>query len=57
MYRVLSFADRFFTERLQQNNLAFDSELYIGQVDCPTLMLHSQDDPIVSIDLCRQVSK
>lgn len=57
MYRVLSFADRFFTERLQQNNLAFDSELYIGQVDCPTLMLHAQDDPIVSIDLCRQVSK
>lgn len=55
MYRLLSFADRFFTERLERNNLSFDSELYIRHVDCPVLMLHARDDPIVSVYLCRKV--
>ena len=55
MYRPLSFVDRFFTERLEMSNVTFDSEVHIARVECPTLILHAQDDRIVPIFLTRKV--
>ena len=55
MYRPLSFVDRFFTERLETSNVTFDSEIHIARVECPTLILHAQDDRIVPIFLTRKV--
>lgn len=55
LYRPLSVVDRFFTERLQSNNVAFDSDVHIAGVECPTLILHARDDPIVPVFLTKKV--
>ena len=55
LYRPLSVVDRFFTERLPCNNVAFDSDVHIAGVECPTLILHARDDPIVPVFLTKKV--
>jgi pimeloyl-ACP methyl ester carboxylesterase len=55
LYRPLSVVDRFFTERLPSNNVAFDSDVHIAGVECPTLILHARDDPIVPVCLTKKV--
>ncbi|XP_057368568.1 lysophosphatidylserine lipase ABHD12-like [Daphnia carinata] len=55
IYRPLSVVDRFFTERLETNNVAFDSDVHIAGVECPTLFLHASDDRIVPISLTRKL--
>lgn len=55
IYRPLSVVDRFFTERLETNNVAFDSDVHIAGVECPTLILHARDDRIVPIFLTRKL--
>ncbi|XP_046646061.1 lysophosphatidylserine lipase ABHD12-like [Daphnia pulicaria] len=55
LYRPLSVVDRFFTERLQSNNVAFDSDVHIAGVECPTLILHARDDPIVPVFLTKKL--
>lgn len=47
--------DRFFTESLKTNNVAFDSAVHIARVECPTVILHALDDHIVPIFQPRKV--
>lgn len=37
------------------NNLGFNTSTYIDQVDCPIMMMHSEDDPIIPYHLGRRV--
>ncbi|KAI9558776.1 hypothetical protein GHT06_015565 [Daphnia sinensis] len=55
IYRPLSVVDRFFTERLETNNVAFDSDVHIAGVECHILILHARDDRIVPIFLTRKL--
>jgi len=47
--------DWFFIEPLRANNLSFQSDVHIKNIDCPILILHAQDDFIIPIDLANKV--
>ena len=55
IYRPLRIIDGFFTNNLLINDLAFDSDLHIKRIECPILLLHAKDDPIVKLSLFEKV--
>lgn len=38
------------------NNLAFDSDVHIANINCPILILHAQDDKVVPLVLGKKVN-
>lgn len=42
-------------EPMQENNLKFENDRHILNVDCPILILHAEDDLVVPYKLGRKV--
>lgn len=40
---------------MQENNLKFESDRHILNIDCPILILHAEDDRVVPYKLGRKV--
>lgn len=55
IYRPIPAFDWFFTDPLKANNLAFESDLHIKNINSPILILHAQDDAVIPIFLAQKL--
>jgi len=55
IFRPIPAFDWFFTEPLKANDLAFESDRHIKNVNCPILILHAQDDAVIPVFLAKKL--
>jgi pimeloyl-ACP methyl ester carboxylesterase len=55
MFRLVPWFDDFFVEPFAKNNLTFESDKHIANINVPITILHAEDDKVVPFHLGKQV--